>query len=59
MTQVQDISSAELYALGGGDWFETGWGVLLGTGFTAGLVGSGGFLVFGGLAGLSLIFYPF
>jgi hypothetical protein len=60
MAHVDDLSLAELNEIRGGDWFETTWGVLLGSGFAAGLVGSGGFLALGSVAGLALVFYhPF
>ena len=38
---IQDISTLELQQIGGGDWYETTWGILLGTGFAAGFLGSG------------------
>ena len=58
MTNIQEISQSELYEVGGGDWFETTWGVLLGAGFAAGSLGSGGFLIVGSFAGAGLIFGP-
>ena len=54
----QDISTLELQQIGGGDWYETTWGILLGTGFAAGFLGSGGLLTIAGIAGLGLIFGP-
>ncbi len=58
MTHLEDISVSQLHEIGGGDWFETTWGIMLGSGFAAGLLGSGGFLVVAGFAGAGLIFGP-
>jgi len=57
MKHIEDISISELHAIGGGDWFETTWGTVLGAGFAAGLVGSGGFLAVGAIAGISLYLF--
>ena len=57
-TQLEDISVSELQQIGGGDWFETSWGIMLGAGFAAGLLGSGGFMIVGSFAGAGLIFGP-
>ncbi len=52
---VTDISLSEMQEIRGGDWFETTWGVLLGSAFVAGFIGSGGFLGVAGLAGAALM----
>ena len=44
MSNVTELSTSELQEIGGGDWFETTWGILLGSAFVAGFLGSGGFL---------------
>ena len=57
---VETLSNIELVETVGGDWGSISWGFLLGAGFTAGFLGSGGFLVIGGLAGAgTFLGYPF
>lgn len=51
---VIDIHPVELQEIRGGDWFETTLGIMLGSAFVAGFIGSGGFLALAGGAGLIL-----
>ena len=59
MSNVTELSTSELQEIGGGDWFETTWGILLGTAFVAGFLGSGGFLGLAAVTGAGLIFSPY
>lgn len=53
--KLQEIELSEAQNIRGGDWFETTWGVMLGAGFVAGFLGSGGFLTLGMVAGGMLV----
>ena len=53
--RVTDISLSEMQKIRGGDWFETTWGIMVGSAFVAGFIGSGGFLAVAGLAGAALV----
>lgn len=44
MTDLSDLPESTLYEVAGGDGEDALWGVMLGTAFTAGLIGSGGLL---------------
>ena len=52
---VMELQPLELREIRGGDWFETTWGIMLGSAFVAGFLGSGGFLILAGAAGAVLV----
>ncbi len=52
------LTSTELQQIRGGDWFETTWGVMLGSAFIAGL-GATGFLGIAIDAGVVLVMEDF
>jgi hypothetical protein len=52
---LTELAPTELHEVRGGDWFETTWGIMLGSAFVAGFLGSGGFLALAGAAGVVLV----
>lgn len=56
---IQNLPSVELIEVRGGDWFETTWGVMLGTAFAAGFVASGSLLGVAVVAGGALVMDDF
>ncbi len=53
--EIQGLSQTELMEIGGGDWFETTAGIMFGTAFAAGFLGSGGLLGIAAAAGAALV----